>query len=111
MLKIEAQDTVVFLKNWKKRMQNSFIIRNSLKRTDYVAIINLINFNKLNELIEDTRVCSLNISNTSNIFIEIKSMFISILESDLNVINNWKYKNTFLYYILLLALLLLNRIY
>jgi hypothetical protein len=55
-----------------------------------------INFNKLNELIEDTRVCSLNISNTSNIFIEIKSMFISILESDLNVINNWKYKNTFL---------------
>ena len=55
-----------------------------------------INFNKLNELIEDTRVSSLNISNTSNIFIEIKSMFISILESDLNVINNWKYKNTFL---------------
>ena len=54
-----------------------------------------IDFDKLNELIEDTRVCSLNISNTNDIFIQIKSMFILLLE-DLSIINEWKYKNTFL---------------
>ena len=54
-----------------------------------------IDFDKLNQLIEDARVSSLNISNTSDIFIEIKSMFILLLE-DLSIINKWKYKNTFL---------------
>lgn len=54
-----------------------------------------IDFNKLNQLIEDARVSSLNISTTSDIFIQIKSIFVLLLE-DLNIIDGWKYKNTFL---------------
>ena len=55
-----------------------------------------IDFKKLNELIEDHSVQELRISTKSQIFLEIKKVFESILTMDRSVMNDWKYKNTFL---------------
>ena len=55
-----------------------------------------IDFNKLNQMIEDESVQTLNISTTSQIFVEIKKIFESILKMDRSVMNGWKYKNTFI---------------
>ena len=55
-----------------------------------------IDFKKLNELIEDRSVQELRISTKSQIFLEIKKIFESILTMDRSVMNGWKYKNTFI---------------
>jgi hypothetical protein len=55
-----------------------------------------IDFKKLDELIEDRTVQELRISTKSQIFLEIKKVFESILTMDRNVMNGWKYKNTFI---------------
>ena len=55
-----------------------------------------IDFKKLNEWIEDHSVQELRISTKSQIFLEIKKVFESILTMDRSVMNGWKYKNTFI---------------
>jgi hypothetical protein len=55
-----------------------------------------IDFKKLDELIEDRSVQELRISTKSQIFLEIKKVFESILKMDRSVMNGWKYKNTFI---------------
>lgn len=55
-----------------------------------------IDFKKLNEWIEDRSVQELRISTKSQIFLEIKKVFESILTMDRSVMNGWKYKNTFI---------------
>jgi hypothetical protein len=55
-----------------------------------------IDFKKLNEWIEDCSVQELRISTKSQIFLEIKKVFESILTMDRSVMNGWKYKNTFI---------------
>ena len=55
-----------------------------------------IDFKKLNEWIEDRTVQQLNISTKSQIFLEIKKVFESILKMDRSVMDGWKYKNTFI---------------
>jgi hypothetical protein len=55
-----------------------------------------IDFKKLDELIEDRSVQELRISTKSQIFLEIKKVFESILTMDRRVMNGWKYKNTFI---------------
>jgi hypothetical protein len=55
-----------------------------------------IDFKKLDELIEDRSVQELRISTKSQIFLEIKKVFESILTMDRSVMNCWKYKNTFI---------------
>jgi hypothetical protein len=55
-----------------------------------------IDFKKLDELIEDRTVQELRISTKSQIFVEIKKVFESILTMDRSVMNGWKYKNTFI---------------
>jgi hypothetical protein len=55
-----------------------------------------IDFKKLDELIEDRSIQELRISTKSQIFLEIKKVFESILEMDRSVMNGWKYKNTFI---------------
>jgi hypothetical protein len=55
-----------------------------------------IDFKKLDELIEDRSVQELRISTKSQIFLEIKKVFESILTMDRSVMNGWKYKNTFI---------------
>ena len=55
-----------------------------------------IDFKKLNEWIEDCSVQELRISTKSQIFLEIKKIFESILKMDRSVMNGWKYKNTFI---------------
>jgi hypothetical protein len=56
-----------------------------------------IDFNKLNQMIEDESVQTLSISTKSYIFVEIKKMFEVILASDRSVMNGWKYRQTFFY--------------
>ncbi len=55
-----------------------------------------IDFKKLDEWIEDRSVQELRISTKSQIFLEIKKVFESILTMDRSVMNGWKYKNTFI---------------
>ena len=55
-----------------------------------------IDFNKLDELIEDEKVQRLNISTKSPIFLEIKHIFEIILKNQVSVMNDWKYKSTFI---------------
>ncbi len=55
-----------------------------------------IHFKKLDEWIEDRSVQELRISTKSQIFLEIKKVFESILTMDRSVMNGWKYKNTFI---------------
>ena len=55
-----------------------------------------IDFKKLDELIEDRSIQELRISTKSQIFLEIKKIFESILKMDRSVMNGWKYKNTFI---------------
>ena len=55
-----------------------------------------IDFKKLNEWIEHHDVQTLHISTKSQIFLEIKKVFESILKMDRSVMDDWKYKNTFL---------------
>jgi hypothetical protein len=56
----------------------------------------IIDFKKLNELIEHPNVQRLDISTIHPIFLEIKKMFEMILTMDRSAIDEWKYKNTFL---------------
>ena len=55
-----------------------------------------IDFKKLNEWIEHQNVQRLDISTHHPIFLEIKKMFEVILIMDRSVMDDWKYKNTFL---------------
>jgi hypothetical protein len=55
-----------------------------------------IDFAKLNELLEDKNVQELNISTTSDIFLEIKRFFTIILENHISIIDGWKYKSNFM---------------
>ena len=55
-----------------------------------------IDFEKLNELIEDNNVQTLNISTKSPIFLEIKRIFEIILKNPVSVMEGWKYKSTFI---------------
>lgn len=55
-----------------------------------------INFLKLNELIEDSKVQSLRISTISPIFLEIKLIFETILKYPVSIMDGWKYKSTFI---------------
>ena len=55
-----------------------------------------IDFKKLDEWIEHQNVQRLEISTVHPIFLEIKKVFEVILSMDQNVIDDWKYKNTFL---------------
>ena len=55
-----------------------------------------IDFKKLDEWIEHRNVQRLEISTHHPIFLEIKKVFEVILSMDQNVIDGWKYKNTFL---------------
>jgi len=55
-----------------------------------------IDFNKLNQMIEDRSVQELNISTKSQIFLEIKKIFEVILANDRSVMDGWKYKHTFI---------------
>ena len=56
-----------------------------------------IDFAKLNELIEDKKVQELNISTSSPIFLEIKQIFEIILKNPVSVMDDWKYKSTFIH--------------
>ena len=55
-----------------------------------------IDFKKLDEWIEHRNVQRLDISTHQPIFLEIKKMFEVILTMDRSVMDDWKYKNTFL---------------
>ena len=55
-----------------------------------------IDFEKLNELIEDDNIRSLNCSTKSLIFLEIKHIFEIILKNHVSVMDGWKYKSTFI---------------
>ena len=55
-----------------------------------------IDFKKLDEWIEHRNVQRLDISTHHPIFLEIKKMFEVILTMDRSVMDDWKYKNTFL---------------
>lgn len=55
-----------------------------------------IDFKKLDEWIEHQNVQRLDISTHHPIFLEIKKMFEVILTMDRSVMDDWKYKNTFL---------------
>jgi len=55
-----------------------------------------IDFSKLDRMIEDNSVQTLSISTKSPIFLEIKKIFEIILSNDRSVMNNWKYKSTFI---------------
>ena len=55
-----------------------------------------IDFNKLNQMIEDESVQTLNISTKSQIFVEIKKIFEVILANERSVMDSWKYKHTFI---------------
>lgn len=55
-----------------------------------------IDFLKLNELIEDSKVQSLRISTISPIFLEIKLIFETILKYPVSIMDGWKYKSTFI---------------
>ena len=55
-----------------------------------------INFLKLNELIENSKVQSLRISTISPIFLEIKLIFETILKYPVSIMDGWKYKSTFI---------------
>jgi hypothetical protein len=55
-----------------------------------------IDFSKLNELIEDSNVQSLRISTISPIFLEIKRIFETILKYPVSIMDEWKYKSTFI---------------
>jgi hypothetical protein len=82
-------------------------IENNLQRISQESAENLnlaiwfehgvkIDFKKLNELIEHPNVQRLDISTIHPIFLEIKKMFEVILTMDRSVMDEWKYKNTFL---------------
>lgn len=55
-----------------------------------------IDFDKLNRMIEDHSVQTLNISTKSPIFVEIKKIFEVILTNDRSVMDGWVYKSTFI---------------
>ena len=55
-----------------------------------------INFLKLNELIENSKVQSLRISTISPIFLEIKLIFETILKYPVSIMDGWKYKLKFI---------------
>ena len=55
-----------------------------------------IDFDKLDQMIEDRSVQTLNISTKSQIFVEIKKIFEVILANDRSVMDGWKYKSTFI---------------
>jgi len=56
----------------------------------------IIDFKKLDELIEHPSVQGLNISTVHPLFLEIKKIFKVILTNEQRVMDNWKYKNTFI---------------
>ena len=55
-----------------------------------------IDFERLDLMIEDCSVQTLNISTKSQIFLEIKKIFEVILANDRSVMDGWKYKHTFI---------------
>jgi hypothetical protein len=73
--------------------KNPVFIKQGNIRFEYEA---KIDFKKLNELIEHHDVQTLHISTHHPIFLEIKKIFEVILTMDRNVIDGWKYKNTFI---------------
>jgi hypothetical protein len=86
----EQKGNIKFPSNQNK---NPIYIKHGNTTFEYEA---KIDFKKLNELIEHNDVQTLHISTHHPIFLEIKKMFEVILEMDRNVIEGWKYKNTFL---------------
>jgi hypothetical protein len=74
--------------------KNPIQIKNGNLAFEYEA---KIDFRKLNQLIEDDNICSLNCSTKSPIFIEIKRIFEIILKNPVSVMDGWKYKSTFIY--------------
>ena len=73
--------------------RNPVQIKNGNLAFEYEA---KIDFEKLNELIEDNNVQTLNISTKSPIFLEIKRIFEIILKNPVSVMEGWKYKSTFI---------------
>jgi hypothetical protein len=55
-----------------------------------------IDFERLDQMIEDRSVRELNISTKSQIFLEIKKIFEVILANDRSVMDGWVYKTTFI---------------
>jgi hypothetical protein len=55
-----------------------------------------IDFERLDQMIEDKSVQTLSISTKSQIFLEIKKVFEMILTMDRSVIDGWKYRHTFI---------------
>ncbi len=76
------------------RNKNPVQINNGNLSFEYEAIID---FSKLNALIEDHNVQTLNISTQHTIFIEIKRMFEIILNNPVSIMDGWIYKSTFMY--------------
>jgi len=73
---------------------NPVYIKNGELKFEYEACID---FQKLDEMIEDNCVRTLNISTKSQIFIEIKRIFEIILKNPESVMNSWKYRSTFIH--------------
>jgi hypothetical protein len=73
--------------------KNPIQIKNGNIAFEYEA---RIDFEKLNQLIEDKKVRELNISTSSPIFLEIKQIFEIILKNPVSVMDGWKYKSTFI---------------
>ena len=74
--------------------KNPIQIKNGNLEFEYEA---KIDFAKLNTLIEDDNIRSLNCSTKSHIFIEIKRIFEIIIKNRVSVMDGWKYKSTFIY--------------
>jgi hypothetical protein len=74
--------------------KNPIQIKNGNLAFEYEA---KIDFAKLNELIENDNIRSLNCSTKSPIFIEIKRIFEIILKKPVSVMDGWKYKSTFIH--------------
>lgn len=74
--------------------KNPIQIKNGNLAFEYEA---KIDFAKLNDLIEDDNIRSLNCSTKSQIFIEIKRIFEIILKNPVSVMDGWKYKSTFIH--------------
>lgn len=72
---------------------NPIYIKNNNLQFEYEA---RIDFNKLNNLIENEKVQQIKISTKSPIFIEIKRIFEIILKNPVSVMDGWKYKSTFI---------------
>lgn len=73
--------------------KNPIQIKNGNLAFEYEA---KIDFENLNQLIEDDKCQTLSISKKSPIFIEIKRVFEIILKNPVSVMDGWKYKSTFI---------------